>query len=113
MGIAWIYFLIFPTKPLYQTSFNQPKWKSYSGNEHSLRKNPRGRMFNDLKERLLLEKPDKSIIISLLGDPDCGIRDNELAYYLGGWTNPRIDPDCIHIILDESKKVSDIKWLQH
>lgn len=77
------------------------------------RDNPRGRMFDDLRHRLLLERPNRQQVVALLGPPEYQSDDRRIGYKLGMWSGFGVDHDVAYIGLDDQDKVSEVFRLQH
>jgi hypothetical protein len=97
-------------KPL-QYSFDGEAWMQYSGSMEAI--NPRGHMFEALRNKLLADTPKREEVLIMLGPPDCGQSSEEVRYVLGMWTAFGMDHDCAHIYFDESGRVKEVVWWQH
>ncbi|MDX1812716.1 MAG: hypothetical protein R3240_12245 [Gammaproteobacteria bacterium] len=94
-----------------QQVFQQKIWMEYQGRMD--RDSPRGAMVNDLKAKLLAEKPSMDEVLKLLGFPEMDNSDNMLSYHLGMWSNNRRTTDSLDIYFDQNKRVERVALGQH
>ncbi len=84
-----------------QQPFDAVIWK----NQHLTQKrdNPRGLMANDIKQRLLSERPTRQQVLELLGPADMADEPDLLSYHMGMWSHNRgrIDTFDIHFGADQ------------
>lgn len=84
------------------------------------RDNPRGPMAENLRRKLLEERPTRADVLVLLGPDESAVMyegkasdDRFLAYNLGMWSRFRMDYDSFDIYFDQSGRVSKVKIVQH
>lgn len=104
-GFSWL------ISPFDEREFDQTTWVQFYQSEDP--NNPRGQMYDDLRKRLLKDKPDRAEVIAMLGEPDYGKSDRGYEYMLGAWSGFRIDYDSMHISFDESGRVEYVGRVQH
>ena len=92
-------------------TFNENHWKQFHNSRES--DNPRGKMYEDLRSKLLDRRPPKEVVLQMLGEPDFSKEDSFLSYNLGMWSGFRVDYDSIDIYFDENGVVMDVKRVQH
>jgi len=90
--------------------FDEAVWKRPAGNPDKDR--GRSRMTAHLLLGGLLDNKPEKDVRRMLGEPDCGTKPAEDAWYLGfasGW----IDPDCLHVWYGSDGRVTRARVLQH
>ena len=91
---------LFPGVPFGEREFDAAAWRA--GNTDT-----RARMAYALRERLLADRPPRTEIEALLGEPDREVADKRgIAYALGSWTG--IDTDWLTIRFDDTGRVAHI-----
>lgn len=91
LGFGAVQLLIFGVlfgDPFDDRDFDRDVWMAHSQDWRP--DNPRGQMAQDLRDRLLRERPSRSQVIELLGPPRYQ-RPDRISYYLGSWG---FGPDC-------------------
>jgi hypothetical protein len=110
-GIVLVIVLAFIEKPLEHSTQNKQRfdrsiWMSYADSDD--RDNLRGSMANDVRARLVRERPTKEGVINMLGEPD-SLKDDIFVYRLGMWSNNRQTRDIMEIYF-ANNRVSDIQF---
>jgi len=97
--------------PFDNRTFSESIWKA---NDHDWNHdNPRGEMVDDLKRQLFQEKPNQTIILQQLGEPDYLMSDTLYSYNIGAWSGFGIDYDSLDINFDDAGNFIDVQVLQH
>lgn len=102
--------------PFNDRVFDASVWRDYR--EDAIADNPRGNMAEDLKRRLMSQRPTYDEVVKMLGEPDYmteaeRMRDDLLRYNLGMWTGLRTDNDSLDIYFDEQRRVREVRIAQH
>lgn len=111
LGLAWLGCSsagIFNDYPFDDWSFNKATWTDQP--------DQRGRMYDSLRDRLLLEHPSRDQVRELLGPPDDSIRKSDdgcWSYYIGSWSGLRIDTDALYITFSHQGQVEDAWRVQY
>ena len=103
--------LFFLNDPFDDRPFDREVWLQMSGSEDH--ENPRGRMADDVRRRLLEDRPDRDGVVQLLGEPDFGREESLYQYHLGAWSGFRIDYDSLDVHFDGEGLVEAVRFVQH
>lgn len=112
-GVALVVVLALIEKPLDHSiqnrqHFDRSIWMSYAHSED--RDNLRGAMANDVRDKLVRDRPSKEKVINMLGQPDSKLGEDVFVYRLGMWSNNRQTRDQMEIHFSEDI-VSDIQFV--
>ena len=86
--------------------FDQARWQQGNGCDPN---NPRLGMYEELRTKLLAERPTRPEVIALLGQPDAGSGSTEVNYMLG---YNLIDCDSVRIQFGGDGRVFDVSYIQ-
>ncbi len=115
-GVGYIVCLVvlfypFLNNPFNDEKFNQAVWLQYHKSDDW--NNPRGKMAEDLKKKILKAKMSRQEVLNMLGPPDFREEKVLLSYDLGMWSGFRIDGDSFDVYFDSSDHVEEILIVQH
>ncbi len=91
--------------------FDQKIWQSYHQTQD--RDSPRGLMANDLRQKLLAERPTREQVIELLGPADLADEPDRLSYHLGMWSHNRGRIDTFDIFFGADGRLARIVFSAH
>ena len=90
--------------------FDSSVWHQYSGSIDE--DNPRGKMFDDLRAKLLESRPTRDEVLKMLGEPEHYNNAHLVSYSLGNWSGLRWELDIMEVRFDEKGRVFKVSRFQ-